>query len=143
MARVSPEQYAEKWARRLKGSAEDIRNGVENVTTAPGQAAAAAQERMLQNLIESIQSGRWADAVKSVSLEEWKDSVLRKGLQRLAAGVDAAEQKQAEMARRLLAAVDAAAAKVHAMPKGTIEDSVNRSATFIREMHKAKGKIRA
>lgn len=138
MAKVTPEEYAEKWSRRLKGSTEDIRRGIDRVTVAPGISAAKAADRMLAAVTEAVSSGRWADAVAKVPLDEWKDSFEKKGLGRIAAGVDAATPKQAAMAAKLLAAVDAAAAKANALPKGTIEDSINRMATYVREMNKAK-----
>ena len=138
MAKVTPEEYAEKWGRRLKGSTEDIRRGVERVTVAPGIEAAKAAERMLAKLTEAVQSGMWANQVSKVSLDEWKEAFNVKGLARIAAGVDAASGKQVAMATKLLAAVDAAAAKANAMPKGTIEDSINRMSTYVREMNKLK-----
>jgi len=143
MAKVTAEEYAEKQARRLKASTEDIRRGIENVTEAPGKKAAMAQEKMMTNLIESITSGRWAKAVGDVSLEEWKQKILDKGIGRIAAGIDAAQPKQVMMAQKLLAAVDAAQAKVMQMPKNNIDDSINRMTTYAREMHKSKGKIKA
>lgn len=138
MAKVTPEEYAEKWGRRMKGSTEDIRRGVEKVTTAPGVAAAKAQILMLQKLTEAINSGLWAARVSAISLEDWKKAFTDLGINRISAGVDAALPKQAAMASKLLAAVDSAAAKANAMPKGTIEDSINRMTTYVREMHKAK-----
>ncbi len=138
MARVTADEYAEKWGRRLKAAAPDITRGVERVSVAPGKAAAAAQDLMLQRLMESVQSGLWATRVAGVSLEDWKQAFLTKGVGRIASGVDAATPKQVAMAQKLLAAVDNAAAIVRAMPKGDIEQSIARVSTFMREMKKAK-----
>ena len=141
MAKLSAEQYAEKQARNLKNSLPDIRAGIERVSTAPGVAAAAAQTRMKDNLNRAIDDGRWAAKVRGVSLEEWKSAALNKGVDRIAAGLDQAHDKQVQMAGRLLAAVDSSAAKSNAMPKGTIQDSIARMTTFVEDMHKFKGKI--
>ena len=141
MAKLTPEQYAEKQARNLKNSLPDIRAGIERVSTAPGVAAAAAQTRMKDNLNRSIDDGRWAAKVRGVTLEEWKTAALNKGVDRIAAGIDQAHDKQGQMAGRLLAAVDSSAAKSNAMPKGTIQDSIARMTTFVEDMHKFKGKI--
>lgn len=141
MAKLTPEQYAEKQARNLKNSLPDIRMGIERVSSAPGQAAAAAQQRMKDNLNKAIDDGRWAEKVRGVSLEEWKTAALTKGVDRIAQGIDAAHAKQVVMAGRLLAAVDSSAAKVRAMPKGTIQDSISRMTAFVEDMHKFKGKI--
>ena len=141
MARLTPEEYASKQARNLKNSLPDIRSGIERVSTAPGASAAAAQSRMKDNLIRSIDDGRWAAKVRGVSLEEWKTAALTKGVDRIAQGIDQAHDKQVQMAGRLLAAVDSSAQKANAMPKGTIQDSIARMTTFVEDMHKFKGKI--
>ncbi len=142
MAKLTPEEYAAKWGQRLKGSTEDIRRGISRVTTAPGEAAVRQQDKMLTKTTEAITSGRWAAATRSVSLADWQRSATDKGISRIAAGVDAAAPAQAQMAGRLLAAVDAAAGKVKSMPSTTIEDNINRASTFMREMAKSKGRIK-
>jgi len=96
---------------------------------------------MKDNLNRSIDDGRWAAKVRGVTLEEWKNAALNKGVDRIAAGIDQAHDKQVQMAGRLLAAVDSSAAKANAMPKGTIQDSIARMTTFVEDMHKFKGKI--
>ena len=136
MAKVTPAQYAEKWGRRLRGAGEDIRRGIERVDKAPGVAAAASQELMLQKVTEAVNSGLWAKRVASVSLDDWKKSALEKGVPRIPAGVEAATEKMEKIAEELLPAVDAAAAAANALPKGTLEDSIARSAMFMREMAK-------
>ena len=141
MARLTAEQYAEKQARNLKNSLPDIRAGIERVSSAPGQAAAAAQQRMKDNLNRSIDDGRWAQKVVGVSLEDGKQAALTKGVDRIAQGIDQAHSRQVQMAGRLLAAVDSSASKVKNMPKGTIQDSIARMTTFVEDMHKFKGKI--
>lgn len=134
MAKVTAQEYAEKWKRRLSGAQEDIRRGVSKVTQSPGAQAAQAQDRMLSGVTDAVTSGRWARNVGAVSTEQWKQATLDKGLPRIASGAQAAESKMARVAATLLPAVDAAAAKARAMPKGTIEDSVNRAASFMRDM---------
>jgi len=136
MARVNATEYAEKWARRTKGSTEDYRKGIENVTVAPGAKAAASADRMLAGITEAITSGKWGKQVSAVSLEDWKNSAAGKGVQRIAAGVDAAAPKQVEMAQKLLAAVDRAVADANKTQRGTLEDNITRATTFMRSMAK-------
>lgn len=138
MARVSAQEYAEKWGRRLKGSTEDIRRGIARVSQAPGERAARAQDLMKTKLNASIDDGTWAAQVSAVSLQDWQQAASKKGVDRIAQGVDAAAPGQAQMAERLLAAVDNAAAKANALPKGTLEDSISRASTFIRTMAASK-----
>lgn len=138
MAKVNATQYAEKWSGRLKGATDDIRRGVARVTEAPGQAAARSKDLMRTKLNQAIDDGTWEAQVAGVSLPDWQKATTEKGINRIASGVDAAKPKQVAMAEQLLAAVDQSADIANRLPKGTIEDSVNRAATFIREMGKRK-----
>lgn len=138
MARTTPTEYAEKWRRRLGGATEDVRRGINRVQQAPGQQAAAAQTTMLANLTESVTSGRWAQKVSGVSLQDWKSAAVDKGIPRIASGAQAAEGRMAQVAQTLLPAVDAAAAAARQIPKTSIEASVERAATFMRAMRQYK-----
>ena len=136
MARVSPTEYAEKWARRLRGATEDIRRGVERVDVAPGELAAQNQDALIQNFVESVNSGLWASRVRGVSLADWKQATIEKGIARIGQGVESAQPKMARIAAELLPVVDAAAAAARALPKVTLEDSIQRMTTFVRHMHR-------
>lgn len=136
MARVTAQEFAEKWGRRLKGAGTDIQNGVRRVTEAPGVAAARQANVMLQNLQARVSDGTWARRVAGVSLEDWKTATLTKGVQRIAAGVDGAQAKVSAMAGPLLAAVDTAVAEANRTPRGDIEANITRATTFMRSMAK-------
>lgn len=135
MARVNAQEWQEKHARRLKASTEDIKKGVMNVREAPGVAAARSKELLKQRIIEAIDNGTWETKVAGVSLQEWQDKFINKGVNRIAAGVDAAKEKSIASAEKLLKNVDTASSEVKAMPKGTIDDSINRMTTYARRMH--------
>lgn len=136
MARLTPEEVAAKQAARLKAAAEDIRRGIQRVTVAPTQLAASQKEKMKARLIESVDNGKWEKNLRSVSLSEWQERAANVGVNRIAAGIDAAQNKQREFYAKLLPAVDAARAKVASMPSTTLEDNINRMTTYIREMAK-------
>lgn len=140
MAKVTAEEFAEKHARRLKGAIGDMRTGIEKVTSAPGAAAAKKADKMLANVTAKIQDGTWAKRVAAVPLDVWKAKMINKGLARVSGGIDDAHDKVVAFAGQLLPAVDAAQSKIKAMPDLTIEDSINRMTTFVREMAKFKKK---
>ena len=140
MARVNAQEYAEKWARRTRAATEDVRRGVERVDTAPGELAAQNEAALVQNFVESVNSGRWAARVRGVSLQDWKAATIDKGIPRIAQGVESAQPKMARIAAELLPAVDAAAAAANALPKVTLEDSIQRMTTFVRKMAEFKGR---
>lgn len=138
MAKINATEYAEKWARRIKGSTEDVRRGVARTTEAPGMAAARQVDLMKQKLLASIEDGTWAKNVSKVTLQEWQEKMTEKGIPRLAQGVDAAQASQVQMAEKLLADVDASVAVVDQTPRGDLEQNIQRMTTFAREMHKRK-----
>lgn len=140
MARVTAEEFQEKHARRLKASTEDIALGIDKVTVAPGVLASQKQAKMLARLTAKINDGTWANRVKSVTLEKWKELAKTKGVPRIASGIDEAKDKVTDFARQLLPAVDRAVAEVKKLPDLTIEDSIARSTKMIREMSKFKKK---
>ncbi len=139
MARVTPTEFREKQARRLKAALPDMQTGIERVSEAPGKKAAAKQDKMLANLTASINSGKWAKKVSSVSLSDWKNKAIQKGLPRVSAGIDAAAAKVEAFAAKLLPHVDAGVAKVNQMSDVTLEDSIARMTAFTRHMADFKG----
>jgi len=140
MANLTPEEFQEKHARRLKASIPDIEKGVGRVNVAPTAKAAAKVDKMRKRMLEAIDSGKWERGLKKVSLEEWKDKTLTKGIPRIAAGIDGAAKKVQDFASQLLPHIDKSKAIIDKMPDLTIEDSINRMATFVREMAKFKKK---
>jgi len=134
--RLTPEEFAEKHARRLKAAVDDIRKGVERVSESPTAKAAAKENKMLQNIQEAISSGKWANRLRSVSLEEWKQKTISKGLGRIAAGIDEAHDKQVKFAEQLLAYEATLKSKVDEMPDLTLEDSIARATEWMRGMAK-------
>ena len=141
MSKVTAQEYAEKHARRLKASTEDIRRGLERVTVSPTQQAANKIDKMKANLDAAFADGRVKAGLQSVSLDAWKNAAINKGVNRIAAGIDAVRAQQEQMASKLLAAVDGATAKVRLMPDTTLDDNIARMSTYAREMAKNKGKI--
>lgn len=140
MARISANEFAEKWQRRMKNAVEDMRQGIQRVNEAPTAKAAAKADKMLAKITEAVQSGVWSERLRKVGLEDWRQAILSKGLQRVASGVDGATDKVQDFAQQLLQHIDAGLNQIRQMPDMTIEDSVNRAAAWIRHMSKFKKK---
>jgi len=140
MARVTPDEFVEKHARRLKGAVDDIRRGVEKVTTAPTLQAAAKKDKMRAGISAAIDSGKWERGLKRVGLEEWKQKMVNKGLGRIATGVDEAAPKVRAFAAEVLPFIDTLQGAVQKMPDTTLEDNINRMTTFVRNMAKFQRK---
>lgn len=140
MPKITPEQFADKHNRRTKAALDDMRAGVEAVSEAPTAKAAAKQEKMRQRLLEAIESGKWANSLKRVSLDDWKQKMIDLGINRVAAGLDANKAKVQEFAAQLLPHIEAGQKLIEKMPDVTLEDSINRMTTFIRHMSKFQRK---
>lgn len=140
MARVSASEAVTKWGTRTKAASQDYVAGINKVQEAPGVAAARQAGLMLANLMASINSGEWAAAVAAVPLSVWKDAAVKKGAQRIAAGVDGATPQMQQIFTQLLAQVDAAVAEVNQTPRGDLETNIARAATFARAMAKSSKK---
>jgi hypothetical protein len=138
MTKLSPAEVADKHARRLKAATEDIRIGVERVTEAPGAKAAAKAEKMKQNLVASIDSGKWQKRVSSVTLDEWKSKMIGKGLGRISSGVDAAIEKTTEFHSQLQSHQAGIDSQLGKMPDLTLEDNIQRMVHQVRGMKKFK-----
>lgn len=140
MAKVTAQQWLNKWGKNLNASSTYITDGVNAVQTAPGQLAAAAQDRMLANLTAAITSGVWAKQVSSVPLSAWKSAMINKGIPRIAQGVTSAQANKVNQVTALLSAVDSASAQANALPKGGIDQNIQRAVTFMRAMSAAAPK---
>ncbi len=138
MAKLTPSEFAEKWARRLQAAAPDIQKGISRVDTSPTERAAAKQDKMLANVQAAIQSGKWAAGLRRVTLSDWKTAAVNKGIPRLSQGVAGAQPKVSEFAQQLLSYQDSLKGKVDSMPDLTLEDSINRMNTWVRGMAQFK-----
>uniref|UniRef100_A0A6M3IGI4 Uncharacterized protein n=1 Tax=viral metagenome TaxID=1070528 RepID=A0A6M3IGI4_9ZZZZ len=140
MAKLTPAEFQEKHARRLKAAVDDMRKGIESVSSAPTAKAAAKADKMRTNIVAAIDSGKWAAGLNRVSLDEWKKKMIDKGLNRVAGGIDGAAEKTTAFAAELLPHIDRGVESVKKMPDTTLEDNINRMTTFIRHMSKFKRK---
>ncbi|MBC7343859.1 MAG: hypothetical protein H5U03_00200 [Clostridia bacterium] len=140
MAKLTPDQFAEKLARRLKAAIPDMQAGIQAVSEAPTAKAAAKKEKMKSRLVAKIDDGTWENRLKAVSLEEWKKKAAEIGTQRVAAGIDAATDKVKRFAEQLLPYQESLKAQVDKMPDLTLEDSINRMTTWVRGMAKFRKK---
>lgn len=138
MAKKTPQEAAEKWAKNTKGATQEMTRGIQKVTEAPGAAAAAKQDKLRQNLVSKIDDGTWAERVASVTLGEWKDKMLNKGVGRVAAGVDGAGSKVIDFHGQRADHQERIETELKNMPDVTLEDGINRMVHQVRRMSEFK-----
>ena len=138
MVKVTPQEGAQKWASRLTAAVEDIRRGVQKVTEAPTAKAAEKKDKWIAELQRAAQEGRWEAGLRSVTLEEWKNAMLSKGLARIPDGARAAQPKYAQVAESLYRYIEEGQRRIQAMPDTTLEQRIQRMVEFIRYMAQYK-----
>jgi hypothetical protein len=122
----------------MKASLPDIQKGIERVTESPTAKAAKKKDKMLAGITEAVNNGKWERGLQRVTLEEWKEKTISKGLGRIAAGVDAAGQKVEDFAAKLNTFQDSLKGTVDKMPDMTQEDRINKAVAWMRGMAKFK-----
>lgn len=133
-----PATVAQKWSQNLQNNVESIRAGVNAVQVAPGQAAAAQQAKMRQRILDAIDSGKWASAVSSVSLQTWKTQMINVGVPRLADGARKGQPKVQAFLTQFLPYVARVQQEVRAMPSTTQADREARMLQNMRSLAQFK-----
>lgn len=132
----TPSQAASKWARNLAGAQQTIADGVRNVTEAPTEKAARESQRYVDGVTRAVQEGRWQDGLRSVSLEDWRQAMLSKGVSRIGQGAQAAQSKFEAFLSEFLPHVEAGRRQLASMPKGDLASNIQRAIFMIE--HNAK-----
>lgn len=130
MTGMTADEIAKSWASGLSSATAKIKSGVTNTTVAPGQAAARSKELWASRVAES--KDKWATNVSKVTLSEWQDSMINKGIGRISTGANAATSKFASFMGKLLPYEQAAVASLPA--RGTIEQNIDRATAMMRKM---------
>jgi len=128
MAMKNAAQVAQKWSQNLAGATQAITNGVNAVTVAPGQAAAAQAQVAGANYAAKIADGSWAAAVAAVPLSTWQQAMIKKGLPNLANGAAMGQTKMQNFMNQLLPHVQQAVASLP--PRGTKQQNRQRMLAF-------------
>jgi hypothetical protein len=130
MTRVSPQAGSDKWKTRLSAATQDITNGVNNVTQAPGLAAAAKRDKWLQGV--NAAADKWKRNVAAVSLQQWQQMMTSVGVPRIAQGAQAKQSKYTDFASQFYPFLDQQVAKIKAMPDTQLEDRIQRAVAMMR-----------
>lgn len=121
-----------KWVRNTQAASESMKAGVNAVTESPTQKAAAQADRYVAGVQNNVE--KWKQKLNAVSLQSWQQSMITKGIPRMAQGVATAQPKVQAFMTVFLPFVQQAAAEVRAMPKGGVEAGVARAAAMIRKI---------
>lgn len=138
---ISADQYSNNWSGGMAGSISKIQDGISRVTESPMEKAAQNKDRYVAGVMAAANSGKWEAGLRNVDLNTWKTNTRNKVGERLQGGVTAAKGKMAKFGAYLIQTINAGLPAIDAMPKLTIQDSINRSSAWIKYMneHPYKG----
>lgn len=131
---TNAQAVATKWVQRTSAAAQDYAQGVAQTDKDPTALAVAAGPRYIQNVQAAFNSGKWANALRSVGAAGWKAAVATKGVANFSTGVSAAESKVATAFGPLLAFEANLQGTVASMPNVTDTDRENRMLAWTRGM---------
>ena len=129
MARVTPQEGAEKWARNTGASTQDVIRGVQRTSVAPGQQAAAKSGKWHAKVTQAEQ--KFKDNVGRVSLSDWQQATVE-GASRIASAVNAKKGKMERFAAEFYAHLDRGSAAIDQMPTNTLEESIAKASAQMR-----------
>lgn len=132
MAVKSADRVAQKWAQNLTNSVQSIKDGVQSVTTSPMEAAAAQAQQYAAGVQAAINSGKWQAGLRRVSLGQWQQAVLNKGLPRIADGANQAKSKVQNVMQQLLPHIQAGVSALP--PRGSRQQNQQRMLQFSEHM---------
>lgn len=136
--KLDPTRAKDKWVRNLSGATEDIRAGINAVTESPTAKAAAAKDKWFAKIQIAQQEDRFAKGLLRVSLADWKKAAIEKGVNRIAGGAVANQDKMEKFMKDFLPFVETVRDKVQAMPSTTFEDNIQRMIANARGLKEFK-----
>lgn len=133
MAMPSPQTAANNWATNMGAATQRITNGVNAVTQSPTAAAANAVDRMVAGIQRAAASGKIQAGLNRVTLQEWKDAMINKGVPRIAGGAQAAKPRMQAFLAGFLPHLQSGIQQLDTqLPRGDIEQNIQRAAFMAR-----------
>jgi hypothetical protein len=123
---------ADRWASRMAGSSEKIKAGIASVTVSPTAKAADAGQRWVDGVMRAFQSGKYANNLRAVTLDQWKSAATNKGIPRIAMGVNEAKPKFQNFMQKFLPHVAAGVQSLESMPRGDLNQNIERMVAMVR-----------
>lgn len=129
----SPSQVAEKWQRNLSSAQESIRAGVNAVDESPTTKAANRAEAMVSGVQRAVADGKWQRGLQRVTLQDWKQAMLEKGVPRIASGAASALPKVQDFMSEFLPFVEQGVQRINqSNPRGDLEQNIARATALMR-----------
>lgn len=133
--KVSNSEARQYWQTGMANAGPKISAGIDRVTTAPGQKAAAKKDKYVAGVTAS--QDLWARRVAAVDLGTWQTRA-KAGVSRIAEGAQQKGDKYESAVGPVFAHMDSVLSRVDSMPDNTLEQRIQKSAEFQRGMAQYK-----
>lgn len=136
--RLDPAQAAQNWVTGLGQAGAKIQQGVQAVTEAPGVKAA----RNAQGYLNGVQNGvqKWQRKVAAVTLGDWMQATITKGVPRIAQGAQASQGKYQDAVTPLFQYMGNLGNTIDGMPNDTPAARDARMLTWAQRMREFTGR---
>lgn len=132
MANMNAADVAQRWANNLGAAGQKIRDGVNAVTESPMAKAAARQDAWVQGVQRARDDGSYAAGLNSVTLAQWKDAMLNKGINRIGQGATQALPKMQQFLQSFLPYVQQGVNNLANQPRGDLSANIGRMVTMVQ-----------
>jgi hypothetical protein len=126
-----------RWRSGAGAAQQSFVDGVQRTDKDPTALAIANAQGMLQNVTESITSGRWQRNLAAVGKVGWQQATVAKAAN-YGTGIAAGEQSYSEAMATWLPRIDAAATAARNMPGATLQQRLARANAFATALYNAK-----
>lgn len=123
---------AARWAQNLGAATDKIKAGIQAVTQSPTAKAAANANNYLLGVQRAVSSGKFQASLQAVSLQDWQNAMINKGLTRIASGATQAQPKMQAFMSQWLPYEAAGVAQLASTPRGTIDQNISRAVAMMR-----------
>jgi hypothetical protein len=135
---INPQAVAQKWQQNLARSGDAVKAGVQQVTVAPGQKAAANAQKMADAVQASVTSGLYARRVSAIPLGEWQQSMINVGIPRLQTGAQKGLPKMIQYLQVAAPVYDEIKNTCANMPNNSDEDAIAKVRYAMQKMRQLK-----
>lgn len=123
------------WKTGFAGAGQKYTDGINSVTVAPGQLAAAQKNAYVQGVQQNADI--WARKVAAVDVNAWKQAAITTGVARLNSGADKGASKYQTFAGNFLPVLSSIVGSLPA--RGSFDQNMARSMNYARQLHDKKG----
>ncbi len=129
--RATPEEASQAWREGLGRAGPKIERGVDRVTQAPGQKAAAKKTAYVAGV--QAMADEWARRVAAVPLADWQQSV-KDSLGRITGISDLKARKYSDRIAPVFSHMNSIMPSIDSMPTDSLDQRINKSSEYQRKM---------